>query len=117
GFTCRACSLSPPVQEPLALSWSPGGKASLQWETVAGATFYNVYRGGPADLPSLLTPATDSCRRTVTTATVTGNVLGETPPTDSFYWYLVRAANGAGEGPAGNASAGPRLQDVTGDCP
>jgi subtilisin-like proprotein convertase family protein len=117
GFVCSACNVSLPAEEPVTLTWSPGSKSSLEWEPIAGATFYNVYRGAPADLPSLLTSVADSCRRTATNATVTGNVLTETPPDGSFYWYLVRAANGAGEGPAGDATAGPRSQESTGDCP
>ena len=117
GFMCSACNVSAPVFEPVMLTWSPGGKASIEWESIAGATFYSVYRGEPADLLNLLNPVADSCRRTVTTSTVTGSVLGETPPVGSFYWYLVRAANGAGQGPAGNATAGPRSQESTGDCP
>ena len=90
--------------------------AGSEWEAVPGATFYDVYRGEPSGLPDLLDPGLDSCRRLATTGTVTGSSLGETPPEGSFYWYLVRAANGAGEGPAGDATAGPGSQD-TGDCP
>jgi subtilisin-like proprotein convertase family protein len=117
GFDCTACNVSPPVLEPLALNWSPGTTTSLAWEPIAGASFYDLYRGGLADLPNLLNAVAESCRRTVTTGTSTGNVLGETPPVGSIYWYLVRAANGAGEGPAGNATAGPRSQESAGDCP
>jgi hypothetical protein len=98
-------------------SWTPGTKSSLQWESIPGATFYNVYRGIPSDLPQLLDPAPDSCRRHTTTGTITGSVLGETPSGGSLFWYLVRAANGAGQGPAGDATAGPRSQESTGDCP
>jgi hypothetical protein len=117
GFVCSACNVSAPVLEPVMLRWSPGGKTSIEWESIAGATFYSVYRGERGDLSNLLNPVADSCRRTVTTTPVTGNVLVETPPAGSFYWYLVRAANGAGQGPAGNATAGPRSQESTGDCP
>ena len=101
----------------MTLNFSPGSKSSLSWEPIAGATFYNVYRGAPADLPNLLNAAVDSCRRVATITTVTGNVLVETPPAGSFYWYLVRAANGAGQGPAGDATAGPRSQQSAGECP
>ena len=34
-----------------------------------------------------------------------------------LYWYLVVGRNGAAEGPAGNASAGPRLANSSGSCP
>jgi subtilisin-like proprotein convertase family protein len=117
GFVCSACGVTPPAAEPVALTWGPGGNTGLQWESIAAATFYDVYRGEPADLPNLLNPAADSCRRTTTVATATGNVLTEIPPVASFYWYLVRAANGAGEGPAGSATAGPRSQESAGACP
>jgi subtilisin-like proprotein convertase family protein len=115
GFVCTACNVSAPVLEPVALSWS--SKTSIAWESIAGASFYDLYRGAPGDLPNLLNPVADSCRRSVTTGTSTGSVLAETPPDGSFFWYLVRAANGAGEGPAGNATAGPRSQESTGGCP
>ncbi len=115
GFVCNACALSAPTGEPSSLGWS--GKSALQWEAISGASFYNIYRGAGADLPSLLTAAPDSCLRAVTTATTTGATQGEMPPSGSFYWYLVRAANGAGQGPAGNATAGPRSLDSTGACP
>jgi hypothetical protein len=44
-------------------------------------------------------------------------VLTEVPPAGEFYWYLVRAGNGGGLGPAGAATAGPRSQDSSGACP
>jgi subtilisin-like proprotein convertase family protein len=115
GFVCTACNVSAPVLEPVTLNWTSG--TSIAWESITGASFYDLYRGALADLPNLLNPVADSCRRIVTTGTSTGSVLGETPPVGSIYWYLVRAANGAGEGPAGNATAGPRSQQSTGDCP
>jgi subtilisin-like proprotein convertase family protein len=117
GFVCSTCNVSPPTLEPVTLSWSPGGTTSIAWETIAGASFYDLYRGALADLPNLLGPAADSCRRLVTTANVTGSVISEVPPAGSFYWYLVRAANGAGEGPAGNATSAPRSQESAGVCP
>jgi hypothetical protein len=99
------------------LNWGSASASNLQWESIPGATFYNVYRGAPSDLPNLLNPVADSCRRATTTIPATGSVLGEAPPGGSFYWYLVRAANGAGEGPPGDATAGPRSQERSGDCP
>ena len=33
------------------------------------------------------------------------------------YYYLITGYNGMGEGPAGNATAGPRVVDPTGACP
>jgi len=99
------------------MKWTPGSKSRLQWESIAGATFYNVYRGASTDLPNLLNPTPDSCRRVTAIPTATDSVLTESPPVGSILWYLVRAANSAGEGPPGNATAGPRSQQSTGDCP
>jgi hypothetical protein len=117
GYVCHSCALSPPALSPVALSWGPVGKDGLQWDSIPGAAFYNVYRGVPSDLPNLLSAAPDSCLRTTTTTTATGDILTEVPPDESFFWYLVRAGNGAGEGPAGDATAGPRIQDSSGQCP
>ena len=117
GFSCNACNVSTPTLEPVTVNWTPGSTTSLQWESIAGATFYNVYRGAGPDLPNLLNPAADSCLRATTVAATTGNVLAELPSAGSLYWYLVRAANGAGEGPAGNATAGARSQESSGVCP
>jgi subtilisin-like proprotein convertase family protein len=117
GYACSACGMAPPGLAPVTITWSPGGKSSLTWDSVPGATFYNTYRGSPSGLPLLLNGAVESCLRTTSVATTTGSVLGEIPPSNSFYWYLVRAANGAGQGPAGNATAGPRSQESTGSCP
>lgn len=117
GFTCSTCNVGAPALEPTAVAWSSGAKASLEWQAIPGATFYNTYRGVPAGFASLLTAAPDSCLRSSTIGTTTGAVLSETPPEGSLFWYLVRAANGAGEGPPGSASAGPRSQQSTGTCP
>ncbi len=117
GFTCSTCSLSAPALEPVNVAWSAGNKSTLLWEPIAGATFYNVFRGAHADLPGLLGPSADSCLRTSTIPSTTGMLLTEIPPVGDFYWYLVRAANGAGQGPAGDATAGPRSQDSAGACP
>ena len=104
-----------PSLEPIAQTWT--SRTAQQWESIAGAAFYNVYRGQADDLAGLLTPSPESCLRLTTTATTTGNVLAENPPLGAAYWYLVRAANSAGEGPAGSATAGPRQQSSTGNCP
>ena len=39
------------------------------------------------------------------------------PSSGAFTWWLVRASNSGGTGPAGNGTAGPRLQDSSGACP
>jgi len=43
--------------------------------------------------------------------------LTEIPAAGSLHWFLVRADNPAGLGPAGAATAGSRIQDSWGDCP
>lgn len=115
GYACNDCASAPPTSEPVQQAWI--GKTAQQWEPIAGATSYRLYRGAAADLPALLTAANDSCLRLETTEPYTGPVLLESPPAGGLYWYLVRAANAGGEGPAGNATDGPRLQSSTGACP
>ena len=115
GFVCDACNVSIPTGEPVMVRWT--GTTSLEWEPIPGASYYDVYRGQPSGLPNLLNSGVDSCRRLTTVPVATGSVLTELPSDASFYWYLVRAANGAGEGPAGNAPAGPRSQESAGACP
>jgi hypothetical protein len=89
---------------------------TLAWDTAAGATTYNVYRGQDIDLPKLATGETDSCLH----GTSSGSSLGSitvTPSQSRFDWWLVRASNSAGEGPAGSSTQGPRLQEPSGVCP
>jgi hypothetical protein len=99
------------------LNWAQDSTAGLEWLPTLGATFYNVYRGEGADLAQLLDGQTDSCRATTTTLTATGEILAEAPAPGSFIWYLVRAATAGGEGSAGDATTGPRVQDSVGPCP
>jgi subtilisin-like proprotein convertase family protein len=115
GDECNDCAIAAPTAEPLGQVWT--GRAGQAWQPVPNASFYDLYRGTEATLPDLLTTAPDACRRLITTETSTGAVLTETPAAGGTFWYLVRAANPAGEGPAGNASAGPRQQQSTGACP
>ncbi|MBP7148773.1 MAG: proprotein convertase P-domain-containing protein [Acidobacteria bacterium] len=115
GFVCNDCVTAVPSTEVGGVAWT--GKLEQRWDTVAGSSFYNVYRGDGGTLPDLLTPAVESCLRLSTTGTATGPVLDELPVSGGAYWYLVRAANSAGEGPAGNASTGPRNQQSDGPCP
>ena len=116
GWVCIDCVPAIPTGEPIQQFWV--GKTAQQWEAIAGATSYHMYRGVAADLPKLLTAVPESCARLTTTTTSTGPVLTESPATGGLYWYLVRAANIAGEGPAGSANpGGPRNQGSTGACP
>jgi hypothetical protein len=106
-----------PPGEATNLVWQPGSKTSLSWQPVSGATTYRLHRGVRADLPKLLTSSTDACWRFTTQTTSTGAVLPETPPPGSMFWYLVRPVISYCEGPAGNASAGPRVQNSGLLCP
>jgi hypothetical protein len=105
-----------PAEVP-SLVWSSGAKAGLEWAAAPGAVTYHVARGERADLPKLLDGSVDSCLRLSVADLFTGPVLTETPDLGDFSWFLVRAENANGMGPAGNATAGPRTQDPSGDCP
>ena len=112
---CAECTVEAPG--PVAgLVW-PGGTESMEWSSATTASFYNLYRGVPEDLPNLLDASDDSCYRMTTVDTATGEALSEIPPSGSFYWYLVTPGNGSGEGSAGNASSGPRVRDGDEECP
>jgi len=89
-------------------------KDTVNWSAAAGATSYYLYRGGLVDLPNLLNASIDSCERG-TTAGLSMSGLGD--PVAGLEWYLVRAHNAVGYGSPGNATAGPRVQDVGGICP
>lgn len=98
-----------------AQSWT--GTATLTWPSASGATGYNVYRGVLLDLPNLLNSNTDSC--TKYTGSATSCAVGDDPTqaAGGFYWYLVTGTNTGGEGPAGNATAGARTVNSSGNCP
>lgn len=113
-YGCKACAVTTPATEP-TLTWA--NKTNAQWTSTAGTSWYNLYRGVPSDLPLLLNPSNDSCKRFTGSATNTGNIITEDPAPGSFYWFIVRAANPAGEGPAGNATSGPRTHNSSGSCP
>jgi hypothetical protein len=99
-------------------------KTTQTWPVEATATLgYRLYRGQLAGLPELLlNAAADSCTR-ATTANASANTasnLTEDPSLLSagdFYWYLVTGVNGGGEGTAGNATAGARIVNTSGNCP
>jgi subtilisin-like proprotein convertase family protein len=112
---CNDCPISAPTGEALGQAWTD--KVGQAWQPAPNSSFYRLYRGTETTLPDLVTTAPDACLRLITTETSTGSVLTETPAAGGTFWYLVRAANPAGEGPAGDASAGPRQQQSTGACP
>lgn len=100
-----------------AQTWSD--KNNQTWPAASGTvTGYRLYRGQKTDLANLLNSNTDSCKRYDGAAT-TANTPDDptTLSAGDFYWYIVTAYNGAGEGSAGNATAGPRTINSTGDCP
>ena len=106
--------------EVTGLEWNPLSKDDLQWDMTTAASFYQLYRGLPADLRHLLDGSIDSCTRMTVVDTSTGNTLNshdDEVAAGGFHWFLVRAGNGSGLGPAGNATAGPRIQDSSGACP
>jgi subtilisin-like proprotein convertase family protein len=86
---------------------------------VNGVT-HNLYRGELNQLPALLDPNVDSCRRATSVNTFSG--LTESPPAGGIYWYLSRVANSGGdEGSAGLARTASgfvtRVHDSSGPCP
>jgi hypothetical protein len=103
------------VEEVGALSWSE--KDTLSWPAATGAVSYRLHRGAPATYSALLDPAVDSCVRFEGTGTATGPVLQELPATGGLYWYLVVGMGNSVAGPAGEATAGPRVLDASGVCP
>jgi subtilisin-like proprotein convertase family protein len=115
--SCLSCTPTQTAGEATNLRFLPGSKTALEWSAALYATSYNLYRGVAAGLPALLTAGADSCTRLSTAGTSTGSVITENPPSGGILWYLVRGQNGLGEGPAGNATAGPRVQNSAGACP
>jgi hypothetical protein len=103
------------VEEVGALSWTD--KDALSWPEAANAVGYRLHRGTPASYPALLDAAVDSCVRFEGTGTGTGPVLQELPATGALYWYLVVGMGSSVAGPAGEATAGPRILDASGACP
>ena len=92
---------------------------AMAWDAVGGATGYRLQRGQIGDLPNLLNASEDSCRL-YEGADTSVSTLDEDPsllPAGDFYWYIVLSLAGATEGSAGNATAGPRILNSSGDCP
>jgi hypothetical protein len=100
------------------MTWS-ADKYTIGWQAVSGiVSGYRLYRGVPVNLPNLLSTSTDSCTRyDGTSLSYTLNTTTDQPAAGSFYWFLVDAYNGAGEGSAGNATAGARIVNSSGTCP
>lgn len=114
--TVNACT----VAEVGDLEWSGDTKDTLAWPSMTNAASYRLYRGAVADLPSLLNAGVDSCVRFQGAGTTSGPTLTEDPAAVAghMYWYLVDAVNAASvEGPAGDATTGPRVVNASGTCP
>ncbi len=108
--------IAPGTSSDAIQSWSPD-KTTQSWPSDLAATGYRLYRGIPADLPNLLNGNVDSCLLADQNGTSI-NLSSDTLASGSFYWYVVRGYNAAGDGTAGNATAGPRHLDPSGSsCP
>jgi len=94
-----------------------GSRDCFSWPPVAGATGYRLYRGEASTLAGLLDDSVDSCLRLTSVDAWTGPEVLEPGPHGAFFWYLVTATDATSEGPAGDASGGPRALDFSGDCP
>ena len=103
--------------EVLALTWSGSGKDTLAWSATPRAATYRLRRGNASSLPALLDAGVDSCERVASSQLTSGPALTETPPSGTFYWFLIGAENAYGAGPPGNATSGPRVVDSSGACP
>ncbi len=113
---------TPPMTIPPTMEMAPG-EAEMMWEPIAGAQWYTLYRGLPADLVHL--PATslttlqggpNACTRWSGTTPSTGPILTEQPAPGSFFWYLISATGLYGEGGVGEGSLGPRQIVSSGPC-
>jgi hypothetical protein len=91
--------------------WS-SDKTTQSWPPYTGATGFKLYRGTQTDLANLPPGTTNSCKRYDGTNTSI-DLSGDIPSAGSFYWYLVTAYNGSGEGPAGTG----RIINTSGVCP
>jgi hypothetical protein len=111
-----ACNPPPPLPG-LVETETFRARDTLDWTPATDATSYEVYRGEPGDLAGLLDSSQDSCLALTTPDLTSGPVLTQDPAPGSFFWFLVRGANVAGLGPAGDSSLGPRVHDSSGPCP
>jgi hypothetical protein len=100
-----------------ALNWN-SDKTTMNWQAVAEPVdSYRLYKGQPADLYKLLTSNPDACVRNDADVLSYNMTWGnDSPAAGTFLWFLVTAVNTAGEGPAGDATAGARQLSSTGAC-
>ncbi|HNQ79014.1 MAG TPA: hypothetical protein PKJ37_07690 [Acidobacteriota bacterium] len=88
-------------------------ETTASWPSYTGATGYRLYRGTQADLANLPGGAVDNSCFRYDGASTSIDLSGDTPTSGSFFWYLVTAYNGSGEGPAGTG----RIINTSGGCP
>jgi hypothetical protein len=91
-----------PSGEATNLRWRPSSKTSLEWDAAPNASDYEVLRGTPDQLPSLLSGSVDHCITGLDHRSMAEG-LNLVPPPGSFYWYLVVGRTGGLRGPAGRA--------------
>jgi hypothetical protein len=102
------------VEEVGTLSWT--NKEALSWpgrparQLPPAPRHTGELRGAPRSRRRFLPPLRGH-------GTATGSVLQELPASGSLYWYLVVGMGSSVVGPAGEASAGPRVLDASGVCP
>jgi uncharacterized repeat protein (TIGR01451 family) len=119
GCDSYPCGSSSAPGEQTGAHWMD--KHTYVWDPDPQATGgYTLYRGVASGLAGLLDSTADSCVR-FSGAGPNDNVVnlaGDDPvgAPGRLYWYLVTGSNAAGEGPAGEATAGPRVIDVIGFC-
>ena len=104
------------------VAWCTGSKNCLQWTSTPAATQYRVYRGEEASMPCLVSTPLDSCLESIFAAPTTGaGAIPEIPAPGRFYWFIVTAQSGTGEGPSGSVKQGvvtqPRVRNTFGSCP
>jgi len=87
-------------------------KITASWPSYTGATGYRLYRGAQADLANLPGGAVDNSCLRYDGASTSIDLSGDTPTSWSFFWYLVTAYNGNGEGPGTG-----RIINSSGGCP
>ena len=121
-ITITACPLPPEIAVGSNYTWTVTQTSQVMgWNSESTATGYRVYRGTKGQLPELLLNINqDFCTRydgTDLSLDVTSDNPVAIDGTNRVVYYLIVAYNGSGEGPAGNATAGPRVVNTTGSCP
>ena len=99
-----------------ALKWHSGGKAQLDWGSTGVAAGYKVYRGAQAQLSNLAGAGAATCLAYQGPLANTGAILTAVPPSGEFYWYLVTATKGAGEGNLGAGTSTSRTISSSPAC-